>query len=119
MPKRVLKSVQNNGANWGPSGLLHFSPQPGPATPKLSMDFLKFLRFNGHSLPRERDYMDALVCEYVEHLWSSGAGRAVASDTVAGLQDVTPKLRGVPSWLLEIVKDVGSKRSAKPGTTSA
>eukprot|EP00435_Cladocopium_sp_Y103_P018121 s4303_g4.t1 len=37
--------------------------------------------------------MDSLVCDYLEHLWSSGAGRALACDTLAGLQDYQPNLR--------------------------
>ena len=35
-----------------------------------------------------------MLCEYLEHLWASGCGRALASDTVAGLQDADVKLRG-------------------------
>ena len=37
--------------------------------------------------------MDPLLCEYLEHLWSSGAGRAQACDTLAGIQDIQPNLR--------------------------
>ena len=35
-----------------------------------------------------------LACDYLEHLWSSGEGRALASDTLAALQDTSPRLRG-------------------------
>ena len=38
--------------------------------------------------------MDDLVSDYLEHLWASGEGRALASDTVAALQDADPHLRG-------------------------
>eukprot|EP00435_Cladocopium_sp_Y103_P048183 s2515_g14.t1 len=46
--------------------------------------------------------MDPLVCEFLEHLWATGEGRALASDTVAGLQDADIKLRGhlQGSWRL-------------------
>ena len=46
--------------------------------------------------------MDGILCDYLGHLWGSGEGRALASDTLAALQDVTPKLRGaIPaSWRL-------------------
>eukprot|EP00438_Fugacium_kawagutii_P036234 Skav234091 [mRNA] locus=scaffold212:164975:165838:- [translate_table: standard] len=37
--------------------------------------------------------MDLLLCDYLEHLWSSGAGRAQACDTLAGVQDIQPGLR--------------------------
>ena len=37
--------------------------------------------------------MDPLVCDYVEHLWSTGAGRGLACDTLAGLQDLQPNLK--------------------------
>ena len=64
--------------------------------------FLSFLRDNHLSLPHQKDRLDPLVCDYLEHLWSSGKGRALASDTVAGLQDALPKLRGTlpGSWRL-------------------
>ena len=107
MPKRLFEGgSQEERAKQrrklGPLRSLTVQPSTRSRYTKAVNGFLEFLRFNGHSLPRERDHMDVLVCEYVEHLWSSGAGRAVASDTVAGLQDVTPKLRGcLPgSWRL-------------------
>jgi len=55
--------------------------------------FLAFLRSEGQELPKNRDRVDPLVCEYVEHLWATGAGRAQACDTLAGLQDLQPNLR--------------------------
>lgn len=45
-------------------------------------------------LPRRREALDTLLAEYIEHLWFSGKGRALASDTVAGLQDLDPRLKG-------------------------
>ena len=64
--------------------------------------FYKFLKHEGISLPTRRADLDVLVSEYIEHLWSTGEGRARANDTVAGLQDKDPKLRGsLPgSWRL-------------------
>ena len=56
--------------------------------------FLSFLQRNDIVLPRQRAQLDPLVCEYLEFLWSSGQGRAVASDTVAGLQNQDVRLRG-------------------------
>ena len=57
---------------------------------KATDAFLLFLRQED---PRERSRMDPLLCDYLEHLWSSGAGRALACDTLAGLQDLQPNLR--------------------------
>ena len=56
--------------------------------------FLLFLREEGQVLPSTKSQVDPLVCDYLEHLWSSGAGRALACDTLAGLQDLQPNLRG-------------------------
>ena len=46
------------------------------------------------ALPSSRDKLDDLLAEYLEHLWSSGQGKGLASDTVAGLQDLDLKLKG-------------------------
>lgn len=56
--------------------------------------FFAFLRTNQQELPRRRQRLDPLVCEYLEYLWSQGFGRALASDTVAALQDYDPMIRG-------------------------
>ncbi len=56
-------------------------------------DFLRFLQANSLTLPKNRDLLDPIVCDYVEHLWSTGCGRAKASDTLAGLQDFDPKIK--------------------------
>ena len=69
---------------------------------KATDRFLLFLKLNQLKLPSKRDQLDPLVCDFLEHLWSSGEGRAVASDCVAGLQNQDAKLRGqLPgSWRL-------------------
>ena len=77
-----------------------------PATKKRSeaalSKFFDFLKFEGITLPKKKLALDDLVSEYVEHLWSSGEGRALASDTLAGLQNLDPHLKGslVGSWRL-------------------
>ena len=69
-----------------------------PATKKrynLAVDkFLQFLRNENLELPRERVKLDLFTAEYLEYLWSHGEGRALASDTIAGLQDADPRLKG-------------------------
>ena len=56
--------------------------------------FLAFLQKNNLQLPRQRAILDPLLCEYLEYLWAEGYGRALASDTVAGLQDFDVRLKG-------------------------
>eukprot|EP00438_Fugacium_kawagutii_P033040 Skav233495 [mRNA] locus=scaffold5081:59211:60287:+ [translate_table: standard] len=55
--------------------------------------FYSFLKDEGLELPTSKPKLDELVCDYLEHLWSTGAGRGQANDTVAGLQDLQPNLR--------------------------
>ena len=55
--------------------------------------FYDFLRQENISLPRQRDQLDAILAEYIEWLWMNGEGRGLASDTVAGLQDLDPRLK--------------------------
>ena len=64
--------------------------------------FLQFLRDNNLQLPRQRERIDALAAEYLEHLWFTGGGRGLASDTLAALQDQDQRLRGLlqTSWRL-------------------
>ena len=64
--------------------------------------FLAFLKENQLQLPRQRQLLDPILCEYLEHLWSTGHGRALASDTVAGLQDHDVRLKGqlLGAWRL-------------------
>lgn len=69
----------------------------------LAMEkFFSFLAFEKLTLPKQRSQMDDLVSDYLEHLWSSGEERALASDTVAALQNTEPHLKGqlLGSWRL-------------------
>ena len=61
---------------------------------RASEAFFSFLQSERIELPTRKDKLDPLVCEYLEHLWSTGAGRAQANDTVAALQNLQPNLRG-------------------------
>ena len=56
--------------------------------------FWSYLRHAHLVLPTKAHELDSLVSDYIEHLWSSGAGRALASDTIAALQDAEPQVRG-------------------------
>ena len=99
MPKRILEGATPKERalkrqKLGSLQSLTVQPSTRLRYDAAVQDFFKFLTHNSLELPTKRDLMDGLVCEYIEFLWSSGAGRAKASDTVAGLQDATPKLRG-------------------------
>ena len=78
----------------GPLRNLTVQPATRQRYQKAVDHFLQFLRHEQIILPTSKDAMDPLVCDYLEHLWSSGAGRAQASDCLAGLQNETPGLRG-------------------------
>eukprot|EP00438_Fugacium_kawagutii_P013582 Skav223043 [mRNA] locus=scaffold1069:163813:168437:+ [translate_table: standard] len=64
--------------------------------------FYAFLKDSHVALPRQRDALDGLLCDFLEYLWATGEGKGVASDTIAGLQDHDPRLRGhfPASWRL-------------------
>ena len=66
------------------------------------MRFYQFLKHEGIVLPRRRQDLDPILSEFIEFLWSSGEGRALANDTAARLQDKDPKLKGLlpNSWRL-------------------
>ena len=56
--------------------------------------FLLFLKHENLGLPEKRVALDDYLSEYIEHLWSNGDGRALASDTVAGMQHFDARLKG-------------------------
>lgn len=99
MPKRLLEASTvveraTQRRKFGNLRDLTVQPATKQRYNKAVDGFLAFLNHNSVELPTKRQHMDDIVCEYIEHLWSSGAGRALASDTVAGLQDRDAKLRG-------------------------
>lgn len=48
--------------------------------------FFEFLNARQLVLPTNLKLMDHLASDYMEHLWASGARRALASDTLASLR---------------------------------
>ena len=55
--------------------------------------FLDFLKKENMTLPGSKAKLDPIVCDYLEVLWSTGEGRGLACDTLAGPQDLQPGLR--------------------------
>eukprot|EP00435_Cladocopium_sp_Y103_P073980 s689_g46.t1 len=81
---------------------LTLQPRARQRYDKAKTKFYNFLRLNKLELPREILQLDSLLCDYLEWLWSSGEGRALASDTLAALQDASPRIKGrIPgAWRL-------------------
>eukprot|EP00435_Cladocopium_sp_Y103_P020901 s2412_g5.t1 len=96
--------VQKNQVRKGLGSLKQLTLQPRTRIryDKAKKKFYDFLDNNSLVLPRARSGLDPILCDYLEHLWSSGEGRALASDTLAALQDASPKIRGsIPgAWRL-------------------
>ena len=61
--------------------------------PAAVQNFFTYLKNADLVLPQQKSKLDGLVADYVDYLWSTGAGRAQACDTLAGLQDLQPDLR--------------------------
>ena len=81
---------------------LTLQPRTRARYDKAKRRFYDFLTTNSLELPRQKTAMDGLLCDYLEHLWSTGEGRGLASDTLASLQDTSPSLKGtIPgAWRL-------------------
>ena len=99
---RTKQERQQIRKNLGPLRLLTIQPRTRARYDKAKARFFDFLSANSLQLPRQKTRLDGLLCEYLEHLWATGEGRALASDTLASLQDSDPSLRGqIPgSWRL-------------------
>lgn len=99
---RSRRERQKVRQNLGTLKSLTIQPRTRARYDKAKKRFYAYLDFNHLELPTQRAQMDTLMCDYLEELWSSGEGRALASDTLAALQDASPKLRGnLPaSWRL-------------------
>ena len=81
---------------------LTIQPRTRARYDKAKDRFYQFLTDNKLHIPKQKHLMDGILCEYLEHLWSTGEGRGLASDTLASLQDASPGLRGsIPgAWRL-------------------
>ena len=73
---------------------LALQPQTRKRYQAARAKFYAYLHENHLELPRTLSKFDDLLSDYVEHLWASGERRALASDSVAAMQDVEPQLKG-------------------------
>lgn len=98
MPKRLLEARQpaeraQQRQRLGTLRDLTVQPATKCRYQLATKAFFEFLASESITLPHQVSKLDSLVCDYIEHLWASGAGRAQANDTVAGLQDIQPNVR--------------------------
>ena len=91
---RTQRERAKTRQNLGTLKSLTIQPRTRARYDKAKQNFYAYLEHNQLQLPTLRAHMDGIVCEYLEHLWATGEGRALASDTLAALQDASPKLRG-------------------------
>jgi hypothetical protein len=89
-------------AQLGPLRNLTVQPKTRERYTKAVERFHIYLREQDIILPRQRQQLDPILSDYLENLWAQGEGRSLASDTLAGLQDRDPHLKGhlVYSWRL-------------------
>lgn len=69
---------------------------------KALKKFASYLAEENITLPTNKLYLDLVVSDYIEHLWISGEGKALASDSLAAIQDKQPQVRHqlLGSWRL-------------------
>ena len=99
---RTKQERQKIRKDLGPLKHLTIQPRTRARYDKAKKRFFDFLNFNKLELPKQKHLLDGILCEYLESLWSDGEGRALASDSLAALQDVLPSLKGhIPgAWRL-------------------
>ena len=78
----------------GPLRNLTVQPQTRVRYQAARQQFYQFLSENALSIPTTNLALDALLGEYLEHLWMSGEGRGKAADTLAEFQDLQPHTKG-------------------------
>ena len=70
-----------------------------PYTRKVYWDsvlyFFQFLVLFGLELPLQKDDMDDLLCQAIEHAWENGEARALAANMISGLEHHVNGLRGL------------------------
>lgn len=65
----------------GPLRQLTVQPRTRERYNRALAKFFDYLRQQGCQLPRQKSKLDGIVSDYLEYLWSSGEGRALASDS--------------------------------------
>lgn len=86
----------------GPLSKLTVQPRTRQRYDAALKKFFVYLSNHQLVLPKQVYAMDGVLSDYLEFLWMQGEGRALASDSLAALQDKEPRLKGqLPySWRL-------------------
>eukprot|EP00435_Cladocopium_sp_Y103_P023088 s1936_g5.t1 len=110
MGKKVVQHLEGRSkaerktirANLGSLKGLTVQPKTRERYNKAVERFLTWTNANQIVMPKQRQALDGVIADYLEVLWTEGEGRSLASDTVAGLQDRDPHLKGclATSWRL-------------------
>ena len=99
---RTKEERQKIRKDLGPLKSLTVQPQTRRRYELARKQFYEFLAENSLKIPTKTLQLDSLLGDYLEHLWSTGEGRAKASDTLAAIQDLQPHTKGglALSWRL-------------------
>ena len=86
----------------GPLRNLTVQPATRARYDKALEKFRDYLRGEGRRFPDDPQVLDFWLSHYIEVLWESGEGRALAADTIASIQDFRPAVKGrlSSSWRL-------------------
>ena len=86
----------------GPLRNLTVQPATRARYDKALEKFRDYLRSEGRRFPDDPQVLDFWLSHYIEVLWESGEGRALAADTIASIQDFRPAVKGrlSSSWRL-------------------
>eukprot|EP00438_Fugacium_kawagutii_P034073 Skav205994 [mRNA] locus=scaffold2084:207733:210659:+ [translate_table: standard] len=109
MPKRVVEArTKDEGRvvrqRLGSLRSLTVQPSTRARYDRALQRFFNFLKDHQLQLPSQKQLLDGIVSDYIEHLWSSGEGRALARDTLAALQDAQPQVKGCLQGTWRLVK---------------
>ena len=86
----------------GPLRNLTAQPAPRERYDRALERFRQFLKEENRQFPCDPGPLDHWLSHYIETLWESGEGRALAADTIASVQDHLPSVKGrlAASWRL-------------------
>eukprot|EP00438_Fugacium_kawagutii_P004839 Skav221060 [mRNA] locus=scaffold3118:62102:67689:+ [translate_table: standard] len=88
----------------GPLRQLTVQPSTRKRYDAALQKFFTFLKDHKLVLPTSLHLMDNLASDYMEHLWETGMGRALAADSLAAIQDQQPQLKGRLSGAWRLLK---------------
>ena len=86
----------------GPLRNLAVQPATRARYDKALEKFRTYLQEESRRFPDDPSILDFWLSRYIESLWESGEGRALACDTIASIQDYKPSVKGrlSSSWRL-------------------